>query len=235
MVKRDLATIQNVLQGLSSDITALDTAVNAFSGDATALQSASDKVVSDLNSGASTISGTSALSQSDAIGVATYVQGLANGVTTAVNDIINKQGAIASANQCPAVLKGLQDQLSGTNALSTALTSKTPEALQGVAQQLSAGIISDINRGISAFQSCGSSGGGGSSSAPASSSATASATGSSSASSSPTGSSKPSSSSKPTPTSSGSPPPALFTNGASANKIGAGAVAILAGAIGFAL
>lgn len=217
-VKRDLATVQNVLQTLSGDITTLDTAVNAFSGDTSTLSAASDKVVADLNSGASTISGTSVLSQSDAIGVATYVQGLASGVTTAVNDLISKQSAFQSAGACGTVLSGLQGQLSGTNALSTALTSKTPSSLQSVAQQLSAGIISDINRGITAFQGCGGSSGGGSSSSAAPTSS---------------GSSGPSSSTTATKVSvtasgSSSTAPTMFTGAASANKVGAGILAIAA-------
>jgi hypothetical protein len=234
MVKRDLATIQGVLSTLSSDITALDTAVTGFSGDPSTLQSASDKVVADLNSGASTIQGTSELSQSDAISIATYVQGLASAVTTAVNDLISKQSTLQSAGQCGAVLAGLQGQLSGTQALSTALTSKTPEALQGVAQQLSAGIISDIQRGVTAFQGCGgSSGGGGSSSGGA---APTSATSSSSAGTAPTTSAGSSSSkTKPTPTASGSAPPSVFTGAASANKVGAGLIAVAAGAMGLVL
>jgi uncharacterized protein YoxC len=231
MVKRDLATIQNVLQTLSSDITALDSAVTGFSGDATTLQAASDKVVADLNSGASTIQGTSELSQSDAISIATYVQGLASAVTTAVNDLISKQSTLQSAGQCGAVLAGLQGQLSGTQAVSTALTSKTPEALQGVAQQLSAGIISDIQRGITAFQGCGGSSGGGSSSGGAA--PTSSTTGSSSGTAPTTTASA--TKTKPTPTASSSAPPSVFTGAASANKVGAGLIAVAAGAMGLVL
>jgi uncharacterized protein YoxC len=226
-VKRDLATIQNVLQGLSSDITALDTAVNGFSGDPSTLQSASDKVVADLNAGATTVSGTSDLSQSDAIGVATYVQGLASAVTTAVNDLISKQSAFQGANQCGTVLKGLQGQLSGTQAFSTALTSKTPQSLQGVAQQLSSGIIADIQRGIDAFQSCGSSsGGGGSSSAAPTGSATA--TTSASGTAAPTKSASSTTYSKPSATASTSATPSPFLGAASANKVGGGLLAMAA-------
>jgi phage-related protein len=225
-VKRDLATIQNVLQTLSGDITALDTAVNGFSGDATTLQSASDKVIADLNSGATTIQGTSDLSQSDAIGVATYVQGLASGVTTAVNDLISKQSTFQGAGQCGTVLKGLQGQLSGTQAMSTALTSKTPQSLQSVAQQLSAGILADIQRGIDAYQSCGSSSGGGSSTSAAPTSSGAAPTGSSSAAPTKTGSST--TYSKPSATASTSATPSPFLGAASANKVGGGLLAIAA-------
>ncbi|KAF2675079.1 hypothetical protein BT63DRAFT_436057 [Microthyrium microscopicum] len=230
LYRRDLTTINGVLTTIGTKLSALDSAVNAFSGDISALQSASDDVISTLKSGTSTISGTDTLSQTDAVGVATSVQTLETSVQKAVNDIISKKSAIVAGGFGGQVLKALQDQQSGSDALAKALTSKVPTELQSVATQLSAGIHTDIQKGIDAFQGTGGS-------APASSSSKGGAAPTStktsaatSAVSAPTGSVAPiSSGSSPSGTVSSAPSsPAVQTGAAAPAKTGSAFLAVAA-------
>jgi len=232
LVRRDLTTIQNVLSTISTKLGTLDTAVTSFSGDPTALTNANADVLSTLKSGTSTISGTSDLSQSDAITVSTAVQTLETSVQKVVNDLISKKSAIVAAGAGGTILQGLQDQQAASKALADALTSKVPTELQTVAAQLSAGINTDIQKGVDAFKGTGGTGSSSSPSGPAKTSTSAPAAPKTSTTSAATtgsvvgGSSTVAGSA----TASGSAPPTLFTGAASAQKVGSslfGAAAIM--------
>jgi outer membrane murein-binding lipoprotein Lpp len=155
-VKRDLATIQSVLSSISSQVDAFDTQVKAYNGgDTGPLLSASDTLLSTINSGTTTVSGTSALTDLEAAQVASSVQTLNSSVATVVNDLIGKKDPLAASGQGPTVLKGLQDQKAASQSLATAITSKVPEDLKEVANQLSAGIADSLQRGIDAYSDVG--------------------------------------------------------------------------------
>jgi len=232
LVRRDLTTINNVLSTIADQLSKLDSAVTAFSGDVGPLKSANDQVLSTLKSGTSTISGTSSLSETDAVGVAGSVQSLETSVKKAVTDLISKKSAIVAAGAGGTILQALQDQSTASQALAKALTSKVPTDLQTVAASLSAGIQTDIQKGIDAFQGTGGSGGGSSSptgspttTAPGKTTTakttTTSASGSVGGGSSPTGSSI---------SASGSAPLVTSTGAASAQKVGGsllGAAAVM--------
>jgi len=255
-----LSVIEGVITTIEGKVSSLDTTVKAYNGgsDVSALQSASDGIVSATNSGVSTVKGSADLSETDALGLTSPVQTLTTDIQTSVNDLISKKPQLEAACQGAKVLADLQQQKTAAAALSAAITSKVPTALQSIASQLSAGITEAIQKGIDAFQgsptSCGSS----TSSAPASSStssASASGTSSAPASTLSTASSSgvapsstgvaPSSSGTPTPSSSGSGSPTgsststptspLFTGAASMNGFSApaGLVAALAAILAF--
>jgi hypothetical protein len=151
LFERDLATIQNVLSTVSKAVDSLDSAVKSFSGEPGPLTDASTSLLSALNGGVSTVKGTSSLSQNDALSVASYVQGLNTSVATVVSDLISKKSAIVSAGYGPTVLQQLQQQKTASDSLADAITSKTPEALQSVAKQLTAGIDTSLQSAIDAF------------------------------------------------------------------------------------
>jgi len=232
LVRRDLTTINNVLSTIADQLSKLDSAVTAFSDDVGPLKSANDQVLSTLKSGTSTISGTSSLSETDAVGVAGSVQSLETSVKKAVTDLISKKSAIVAAGAGGTILQALQDQSTASQALAKALTSKVPTDLQTVAASLSANIQTDIQKGIDAFQGTGGSGGGSSSptgspttTAPGKTTTakttTTSASGSVGGGSSPTGSSI---------SASGSAPLVTSTGAASAQKVGGsllGAAAVM--------
>jgi len=172
LVARDLQTIQGVIQQASNQVGALKQAIDSFSGDSGPLTSANDKLLSILSDGTSKVQATSDLSQTDALGLTQPVQALADAVDSTVTDLVGKKDAIVSAGQGGTILKALQDQKSGSDALSAAITSKVPQALQSIAAQLSGQISTSLDRGIAAFQGTGGSGGG--SSPPASGTGTTS-------------------------------------------------------------
>ncbi|KAF2183585.1 cell wall biogenesis protein [Zopfia rhizophila CBS 207.26] len=165
LVERDVATIKNVINGISGKLTDLDSAVKAFSGDPTRLQSASDAVQSAIESGTQKVSNTDPISATDALQLQPIIESLTASVNTTVNDLIAKKSDFVSAGIGGVVLQALQSQKSASQDLSDAITSKVPEALRGIASQLSSGITDALQRGIIAFQGTESSGGSGSSTA----------------------------------------------------------------------
>jgi len=161
LVARDLSTIQNVLNGISSDTDALTKAVQGFSGSAQPVIDASTKLVSDIKAGITTVSGTSPLTETDAVQLTSYVQGLNTSIANSVSDVIAKKPAFVSASQAGTVLQALKDQKASSDILSSTITSKVPTGLQGLASQLSSGISASLQRAIDAYA-------GSSSSAPSS-------------------------------------------------------------------
>jgi len=180
--------VAGVFSKISTDVTALDTAIKGFTSDGTALTGASTTLISDINSGTSTIQGSQPLDITGASGIVSSVTGLSSTIDSTITDLIAKKSAIVAAGLGGTVYQSLLDQQTASKALSDAVTAKTPTALQSTAATLSQGILDAIGRGVTAFQDqAGSTGP--ASSAPASSSAAA--TGSSSAVASSTAATKP--------------------------------------------
>jgi hypothetical protein len=155
-VKRDLATIQNVLTGISTQVDAFDAQVNAYNGgDTGPILSASDTLLSLINAGTTTVAATSSLDELDAAQVAVFVQTLNTSVATVVSDLIAKKGPLVASGQGATVWKGLQDQKAASQNLAAAITSKVPESLKPVAIELSAGITDSLQRGMDAYNNVG--------------------------------------------------------------------------------
>jgi len=240
LVTRQLATVQKVLTDISSLTGDLDTAIKAYSGDIGSLSAASDKLISTIKSGVTTVTGSSSLSLTDATGIAQYVQGLSDKVSTTVDDLISKKSDFVKNGQGGTILKSLQDQSAASKDLSTAITNKTPTDLQTIAKTLSGQIDASLAKGVAAFQGTGSTSSSASSAAPSSSAASASSHGHSASSStaapSSSASSPASSSAAPSKTgtasSSASSKPAVSTGGAVTNGV-SGALAALAVILAF--
>jgi uncharacterized protein YukE len=229
ILERQVQTIVGVVNDIEKKTTALDTAIKGFSGDIASLTAASDDLTSTVTKGVSTVNGASSITLTDSVQIQGQVSNLQTAVESVVNDLISKKDALVSAGQGGTIEKQLTDQLTGAKALQTAISSKVPPEVQSLAQQLSAGINTSLEKGISAFKGTGGSGAGsssGSSSGGSSSSSGSSSSGSSSSGSSSSGSG--SSSSHGAATTSAAPKPATFTGAASKTVAGsfAGVVAI---------
>jgi len=171
--RRQVDVVSGVFSTVSSDVTALDTAINSFSGDGSALTSASTSLLADIKSGTTTISNSQPLDLTGATGIATSVTGLNSTISKTIDDLIAKKSAIVSAGLGGQIYQSLVDQQSASKGLSDATTSKAPTALQSVAAELSQGILDSLARGVAAYQDQQGTGG---SSAPAGSSSVAAPT-----------------------------------------------------------
>jgi len=226
ILERQVQTIVGVVNEIEKKTTALDTAVKGFSGDITGLQSASDDLASTVSKGITTVNGASSITLTDSVQIQGQVSNLQTAVESVVSDLISKKDALVSAGQGGTVEKQLTDQLSGAKSLQAAISSKVPPEVQSLAQQLSAGINTSLEKGISAFKGTGGSGAGSSSTGSSSSGGSSSSSGSSSSGSSSSGSG--SSSSHGAATTSAAPKPATFTGASSKTVAGslAGVVAV---------
>ncbi|KKK15088.1 hypothetical protein ARAM_004936 [Aspergillus rambellii] len=79
------------------------------------------------------------------------VQDLTKEVGTTVDDIVAKKQAVVAATVGGVTKTSLNDQYAAAEKLSKALTAKVPDALSGIAAQLSAGITDAIQKGIDAY------------------------------------------------------------------------------------
>jgi len=241
-----LTVLQPIITKIVGDVGTLDTAITGYSsGDASGVLSAGKGLLDDINSGVASAKASTDLSQNDALSLTTPIQGLQSATENVIKDLTAKKCAFVTAGKAGDVLTNLQDQLTASQALADAITSKVPQALQSVAAQLSSGIATALQGGITSFKdtsSCPAApGGGGSSSAAPSSGATSSA----SAAPSSTGSTAPSASAKPTastPASNStvsSAKPSTYTGAAVAgavhNVASYGGAAVIAALVGAAL
>jgi len=230
ILERQLTTIVGVVNEIEKQTVALDTAVKGYSGDFSSLSSASDSLSSTVTKGVSTVKAASSITLTDSVQIQGQVSNLQSAVESVVNDLISKKDTIVSAGKGGTVYKQLEGQLSGAKELAAAISSKVPPEVQSLAQQLSAGINTALQKGVDAYKGSADSSSSGSSSSGSSGSAGASGASSGSASS---GSS--SSSSGSSGTSAGAavytsavPKPATFTGAATQVAAGsfAGVVAI---------
>jgi hypothetical protein len=232
ILERQVQTIVGVVNEIEKKTTALDTAVKGFSGDVAGLTSASDDLASTVNKGVTTVNGASSITLTDSVQIQGQVSNLQTAVESVVNDLISKKDALVSAGQGGTVEKQLTDQLTGAKALQAAISSKVPPEVQSLAQQLSAGINTSLEKGIAAFKGTGGSGAG-SSTGSSSSGGSSSSSGSSSSGSSSSGSG--SSSSHGAATTSAAPKPATFTGAASKTVAGSFAAVVAVCVAVFAL
>jgi hypothetical protein len=178
-VKRQLTTIQGVISSISSNVATLDTAVQGYKGgDASSLLTQSDSLLSGVQSGTKTVTGSGDLSQNDALSLTSPVQALQSAIQGLVTDLNSKKCDFVAAGSADKVLSNLQQQKTASQALADAITSKVPQALQSIATQLSSGIATALQTGITDFQDTSSCPKGGSSSASGSSSVAPTSTGS---------------------------------------------------------
>lgn len=169
-IARDVQTIQDAVSSISDATTALNTAVQGFSGDIAGLQSASEAVIEAINAGNAAVEPTSEISLADALSLQGPIEDLGDLVGQTVDNAIAKKGDFASAGIGAVVLDQLQQQRDAATTFAETVTSKVPEAAQGIAAELSKPILDALNRGVQEFSdqtgSPSSSAGGSSTAAP---------------------------------------------------------------------
>ncbi|GIJ88260.1 cell wall mannoprotein 1 [Aspergillus pseudoviridinutans] len=167
-----------VISDISAQVSALASAVSSFNGgDPSGVKSASDKLVSTINSGVDTVKSGPALTATDALALTSPVQDLTKQVQGVVNDLISKKDKFVAAGAGSTVYQQLQSQYTAADNLAKAISAKVPSSLSDIAAQLSAGITAAIQKGIDGYKDVATStGSSSSSSASATETKTATAT-----------------------------------------------------------
>jgi len=239
-----LTVLTPIITKIVGDVGTLDTAITGYSsGDASGVLSAGKGLLGDINSGVTSAKASADLSQNDALSLTTPIQGLQSATENVIKDLTAKKCAFATAGKAGDILTNLQDQLTASQALADAITSKVPQALQSIAAQLSSGIATALQGGITSFKdtsSCPAApGGGSSSSAAASSSASAAPSSTGSSKTAPSASAKPTASTPASNSTVSTAKPSTYTGAAVAGAVHnvasyAGA-AVIAALVGVAL
>lgn len=123
------------------------------------MSSASSDVLAAIKSAQSTVDGMSTIDQSAAITLAIPIKDLSSAVDASIIALIGKKDAFDKAGLSSLVLSSLQDQKKASDALTSALLGKLPEALQDTGKQLAKPAQDSLDKGIAAFSSGGGGGG----------------------------------------------------------------------------
>jgi len=152
ILERQVQTIIGVVNGINTVVGDLDTTVKGFSGDPKALLAASQKAQDAVSKGIETVNSASSITLTDSVQIQGQVQNLQSSLESVVSDLISKKDALVTAGQGQTVYKSLQDQLVGAKGLQAAISSKVPPEVKTLAETLSAGINTALQKGIDAFK-----------------------------------------------------------------------------------
>ncbi|EFY95777.2 hydrophobic surface binding protein A family protein [Metarhizium robertsii] len=137
-----------------TSVTALQTRVNEFQGaaQADALIAASNGVVAAIKKGTADARASPSLSQDEAFGLVPPLQNLIGVVNKTVGDLVAKKRVFADSGRGCEVYPQLVEQRVDSQAFSDALVAKVPDALKGIAGQISAPILKSLADGAAAFK-----------------------------------------------------------------------------------
>lgn len=141
-VKRDLATVTQVMAAVGQSISALDQAVVNFNGDVNQLNGASQNLINVLNQGAQAIQNTSPLSTNDAVSLQQTVGSLEQSAQQLVVNLNQRKPQIQQVNLCDTVRQQSEQLTQQSQFLVSALVNKMPQEVQGVASQFVQGFTS---------------------------------------------------------------------------------------------
>ncbi|KYK58756.1 hypothetical protein DCS_05774 [Drechmeria coniospora] len=178
--ERDLATVTGVIANVGTKIEALDTAAKAFSGDQAGVLGAAKELISTLEAGTKTVSGSAELTLSDAVALQGPVTALQSKAEKLESNFLAKRSAVEEAGACDAVRKALSDISTNSEALIKAVVGKVPTDAQAIAKTLAEGLTTVLAKAKGDFSADNCKAKAASSSSPATKSATASAKSSSS-------------------------------------------------------
>ncbi|KAM3415969.1 hypothetical protein BST61_g9459 [Cercospora zeina] len=173
-VRRQSGSLSEAIQAITTATTAVTTAIEAYNGDiqeALAVNGATGEVLTAIQAAQSTVDATDAIDGPTAISLVDPTGNLNTAVEASIDALIAKQPVFASNGLTDAVLQSLRTQQEASTALTDAIVSKLPEALQDAGRQSSQPAADAIARAIAAFE------GGASDGGMMTESATASATG----------------------------------------------------------
>ncbi|KAH0593248.1 hypothetical protein MHUMG1_08970 [Metarhizium humberi] len=137
-----------------TSVTALQTRVDEFQGaaQADALIAASNGVVAAIKKGTADARASPSLSQDEAFGLVPPLQNLIGVVNKTVGDLVAKKRVFADSGRGCEVYPQLVEQRTDSQAFSDALVAKVPDALKGIAGQISAPILKSLADGAAAFK-----------------------------------------------------------------------------------
>ncbi|EFY88114.1 antigenic cell wall galactomannoprotein, putative [Metarhizium acridum CQMa 102] len=186
LVRRQGDVLSADVAAIVTSVTALQTQVNNFQGaaQADALIAASDGVVAAIKKGIADANASPPLTQEEAFTLVPPLNNLIGVVNKTVGALVAKKQIFADSGRGCEVYPQLVKQGADSKAFSDALVAKVPDALKGIAGQISAPILQSLADGAAAFKDVDNGGGGTSASSSASNSATQTGTASGTATSS---------------------------------------------------
>ncbi|OJJ54615.1 hypothetical protein ASPSYDRAFT_160029, partial [Aspergillus sydowii CBS 593.65] len=153
LVERDAAAIQSNIADINSKTIALGDDITAYTGgDTSAIEKTSTDLVATINAGTDIVLDGDDLTSTDALNLVGPIQTLTENVDATISALIDKKDPVVEAGSGPAVYSQLQEQLAAATSFADALTSKVPEALKEIADELSSGIKASIQKGIDAYE-----------------------------------------------------------------------------------
>lgn len=160
---RDLDTIKGVLSNVGTNLAGLSTAVKAFNGNPEDLLKAANALQAALDDGKAKVDPTGQLSFTEAIGLQGPVGDLQKQGDALLADFKAAKDKIAGAGLCTVTLDQVTIVNKKSNDLINTIVSKVPEAAQGIAKNLSAGLIKDLQDAQDTYSgdNCKNTGGGG--------------------------------------------------------------------------
>ncbi|KAK2070427.1 hypothetical protein P8C59_004917 [Phyllachora maydis] len=160
LIKRDLATIQQVVTDLGTSLNNLDTAVKGFTaGDMPAQMnviSSASSLVSMIQSGTAKIAASSNITLNDAVMLQAQTSGLMTTSNTLITDLTSIKPEAEKAGACE-VVQGYTQQVSdGIMGLLKVVVSKIPEAAQTLAMSATSGLTGSLAQiqGVYASGNC---------------------------------------------------------------------------------
>ena len=154
LLKRDVQTILTAINNVNSEVSQLDAGIEAYDGSAGAtssLDATAASLLSTINTGTTNVQGTSSISDTDGLQVASATETLITNVNNTINDLIAKKPTFDAAGQSSTVLTDLQQENSASTAFGNAVVSKVPADETSIAQSLTAEISASFQRGITAY------------------------------------------------------------------------------------
>lgn len=145
-IKRDVATISNVIMQVTTSLNQLDASVKAFNGQSfSQLATDAGNVKTTLANGAKQISGTSNITAQEAVQLQSSLSPVQTAGTNLINDLSAKKPQIQQASLCQTVQQQTQEIGTSAKDLIEATVSKVPQNLQAVAGQLTSQLTSQLS------------------------------------------------------------------------------------------
>ncbi|KID74340.1 Cell wall mannoprotein 1 [Metarhizium brunneum] len=154
LIRRQGDVLSADVAAIVTSVTALQARVNEFQGaaQADALIAASKGVVAAIKKGTADARASPSLSQDEAFSLVPPLQNLIGVVNKTVGDLVTKKHVFADSGRGCEVYPQLVEQKIDSQAFSDALVNKVPEALKGIAGQISAPILKSLADGAAAFK-----------------------------------------------------------------------------------
>ncbi|KAL4973035.1 hydrophobic surface binding protein A-domain-containing protein [Aspergillus desertorum] len=152
--KRALSDYTGVFNTISAQVATVSSTVASYVAGSTpgsSVQDASTELVTIINNGAASVATFDALSSLEALQLVSPIQDLTADISDLIDAVIAAEPNFVADGLDDDVLTSLQNQKTAAEGLRDAITPKVPTALQDIANELSEGIVTEIERGIAAY------------------------------------------------------------------------------------